>query len=452
MDYNDFLNKYIPSVDTMVAIRETEHVFSDSDKATIIWNSDLLWRERLDDIKEIANHTDNETLRTEIWERIAYEQDVLNRFIANAGGYIYSLKSHEEESEENVIGYFVSFKLAYEEGCRLDQPFRITKHRMITEISYRKNDIVASTPFYEPEAPDIKRDLNWSGHGVAYIEYDKAGNIRDCSSNEIPEEQEKRVNSWDNRRFENKYVVFPEVFHGHEKVRIIRNAFENEEIIGWISREYRSHEEYIKIATSEDSRCDYSDVQYRVDIWDDEYLVWDHMHINPIYLKRVHEKELCNSFDEESGRRVIVGHDMGAALWFQVVDVKESDKIMFDDVTRIGMEISVQESFFDEVLRPIFVEAFDAEMAINKKRFTYGLRDEGQYLTCFEERILEYNFFTYDQMRAILDRIDELVRDGAQRIERAIEGTDAIQLVTLTSHVRHIMEEYPEHNVVSVLS
>ena len=29
---------------------------------------------------------------------------------------------------------------------------------------------------------------------------------------------------------------------------------------------------------------------------------------------------------------------------------------------------------------------------------------------------------------------------------------DAIQLVTLTSHVRHIMEEYPEHNVVSVLS
>ena len=176
------------------------------------------------------------------------------------------------------------------------------------------------------------------------------------------------------------------------------------------------------------------------------------MHINPIYLKRVHEKELCNSFDEESGRRVIVGHDMGAALWLQVVDVKESDKIMFDDVTRIGMEISVQESFFDEVLRPIFVEAFDAEMAINKKRFTYGLRDEGQYLTCFEERLLEYNFFTYDQMRAILDRIDELVRDGAQRIERAIEGTDAIQLVTLTSHVRHIMEEYPEHNVVSVLS
>ena len=451
MNYNDFLNKYIPSVDTKSAIRETGHVFSDSDKATIIWNGDLTWRERLDDIKDIADHTENEILRTEIWERIAYEQDVLNRFTTNAGGYIYSLRSHEYEPEEKVIGYFSSYQLSYEEGCRLDHPFGITKHRMITETSYRKNETVASAPFYEPETPDIQRDIELSGNGIAEIEYDNSGNIRYCSSREIPEEWEERVNAWGNRRFENKYVVFPEVFREHEKVRMTGMTFKGEEIVGWISREYRSQEELIRHATAEDSMCDYSDVQYRVDIWDDEYLVWDHMHISPIYLKRVRE-ELCNSFDANSSEKVIVGHDMGAALWFQVVDVKESDRIMFDDVRGIGLEISVQESFFDEVLRSIFVEAFDAELPINKKRFTYGLRDEGQYLTCFEERILEYNFFTYDQMKGILERIDELVRDGAQRIEREIKGTDAIQLVTLTAYVRHIMEEYPEHSVISVLS
>ncbi len=451
MDYNDFLNKYIPSVDTKSAIRETGHVFSDSDRATIIWNSDLTWRERLDDIKDIADHTENVILRTEIWERVAYEQDVLNRFTTNAGGYIYSLRSHEYEPEESMIGYFDSYKLAYEEGCRLDQPFGITKHRLITETSYRKHEIVATAPLYEPEEADIKRDLGWSGNGIACIEYDKAGNIRYCSSNEMSEDQEKRVNSWNNKRFEDKFVVFPEVFHEHEKVRIIRDSCRDDEVVGWISREYGSHEDYIERATNEGSMCDYSDVQYRVDIWDEEYLVWDHIHVNPIYLKRVREEELCNSFDEESGRHVIVGHDMGAALWLQVVDIKESDRIVFDDVTGIGMEISVHESFFDEVLRPIFVGAFDAEMPLNKKRFTYGL-DTGRYLTCFEERILEHNFFTYDQMNTILERIDELVKDGAWRIEKAIDGTDAIQLVTLTAHVRHIMEEYPEYSVISVLS
>lgn len=453
MNHDDFLNKYIPSVDTKATIRETGHVFSDADKATIIWNSELSWRERLDDIKEIAEHTDDEALRTEIWERIAYEQDVLNRFSVNSDWFIYALVSHEYEPEEDLIGFFSAYKLVYEEGCRLDQPFGITKHRIITDMSYRKNDIAASAPFYEAESPDLARDLDQSGRGIATIEYDKAGNIMYCSSDEIPKDQEDRVNGWNNhnRRFEDRYVIFPEVFHEHEKVRIIQDAYMDEEITGWISREYRSHEEYIKMATADDSRCDYSDVQYRVDYWDEESLSWNHMHINPIYIKRVRE-ELCNSFDDDPGRQVVVGHDRGAAVWFQVVDVKESDRIMSDDVTDIGMEISVHESFFDEVLKPIFVDVFDADMPLNKNRFTYGLREGGQYLKRFEERILEHNFFTYDQMNEILNRIDDLVKDGAQRIERVIKGTDAIQLVTISSHIRHLMEEYPEYRIISVLS
>ena len=57
-----------------------------------------------------------------------------------------------------------------------------------------------------------------------------------------------------------------------------------------------------------------------------------------------------------------------------------------------------------------------------------------------------------DDSAGLLDRIDDLVRDGVKRIERAIDGTDAVQLATLTAHVRHIMEEYPEYSIISVLS
>ena len=234
--------------------------------------------------------------------------------------------------------------------------------------------------------------------------------------------------------------MFPEIFKEHEKVRVISHPGKEEECVGWIFNNHKDHEWFIKHATMPNSMDDYCDAHVYVEYWDEEYLEWGHMHVSPIYLERVNEKK-CNCFDYDEKHQVIIGHDSGAALWIHVADVRDSDKILTDDVTELGLEISVYESFFDDIVRPIFVDVFDPEMPLNRHRFTYGMRDEGQYLHRFEERILEYNFFTYDQVKEIIERIEDLVKDGSQRIEHAIGGTDAIQLVTLAAHLRHIMEQ-----------
>jgi len=161
-------------------------------------------------------------------------------------------------------------------------------------------------------------------------------------------------------------------------------------------------------------------------------------------------EELCNSFDED--HQAIIGHDFGNAVWIQTVEVSISDKILPKNIKEIGKEISVNKAFFDRVLKPLFVDSFDPDMIENKNRYTYAFSDEGRYLNCFEENILEYNFFTYDQMEEILDIVEACVRDGAQRIERRLGGSDAIQMVTFAAHVRRIMAENPDLRLISVLS
>ncbi len=160
--------------------------------------------------------------------------------------------------------------------------------------------------------------------------------------------------------------------------------------------------------------------------------------------------EFCNSF--EKGHYVFIGHDYGGAIWFQAVRVKESDKILCEDVEEIGKEISVYIHFFDDVLEPIFKEVFDPEMYVNKNRYTYAFSDEGRYLNCFEENILEYNFFSYDQVNEIISRIEDMIEDGLQGKEKGTEEGEVSQLKALVSYLRMIMEESPDTNLIGMLS
>ncbi len=434
MEHVDFLKRYIPSVDVRNKVRGIGHVFSDWDKAAIIWNSSEPIEDCLSSLGEIADNTTELILREQIQERIDYEHDVQKLFYENEGGFIYVLNSHEflDEHEDDIIGYFSSGKGAYDRGCKLGFSFDITKYKVVTSGS------------------ETLENEDYSKSGISHIEYNKNGKAVFNWSKEISPELREKIDSNNNKRFENKYVVFPEVFKEYEKVRVVE-AMYGKEYTGWIFNAHKNHDWFIEHATAPDSWCDYVDIDLRIDYWDKESLGWSHMHVNPIYLERVQE-EFCNSFYEDGADQVIIGHDQGAAVWFQVADVKESDRITGDDVMRCGLEISVSETFFDDILRPIFIDIFDPDMPLNRNRFTYGMREEGEYLRRFEERILEYNFFTYDQMNEALDQIDDLVRNGAQRIEGVIDGTDAIQLVTFTSHIRHIMEDYPEKNIISVMS
>lgn len=451
MGHEEFLNQYIPSADMKRVIRETEFGFSDWDKAAIIWNSEALLEEKLNAIGQIADETPDVNLKEQIQERIAYEQRVIMVFREISAGFTYMLTAHEDDDEDSMKGCFADPEMAYEEGCKLGSAFSVTKHQIIEKGVERIKSRIILSPIFAPKEADQIRELDDYADEVARIEYDEEGSILYCFSDELPKEYEIKVNSLSNKRFENRYVIFPQVFWEHEKVCVVGGGYIEGEIVGWIPREPHSYDWYIRRGSAPDSIYDYDDAMVRVDYWDDDDLAWSHLHILPIYLDHV-EEDLCNSFDETGSNQVIIGHDQGAAVWIQVAEVEESERILSDDVKDVGLEISVHAVFFDAVLRPVFLMAFDSEMLLNKNRFTYGLCDEGQYLRKFEERTLEYNFFTFDQMTAIINWIEDLVKDGAKRIENEINGTDAIQLITFTEYVRHIMEEYPEHNIISVMS
>ncbi len=55
--YEEFLDKYIPSADVRAKLIETDHQFSDWDRAAIIWNSDIPLQDKHAEIQIIADET-----------------------------------------------------------------------------------------------------------------------------------------------------------------------------------------------------------------------------------------------------------------------------------------------------------------------------------------------------------------------------------------------------------
>ncbi len=98
----------------------------------------------------------------------------------------------------------------------------------------------------------------------------------------------------------------------------------------------------------------------------------------------------CNSFSDRN--KALVGHDYGAAVWIQAVNVDITDRITNKCVHEVGMEISVESDFFMKALEEGFVKFFNPELEVNAKRYTKAFSDEGRHLTGFEKEILEPNF------------------------------------------------------------
>ena len=101
---------------------------------------------------------------------------------------------------------------------------------------------------------------------------------------ELPIDWDLKVNSLSNKRFENRFVVYPKVFGDGDVVRIVGGGADS-------GKEYRvtegktDYDEFIKKATAEDSFYDYMDSSVTV-IPVDEEDEFDHEHISPIYLEK----------------------------------------------------------------------------------------------------------------------------------------------------------------------
>ena len=151
-----------------------------------------------------------------------------------------------------------------------------------------------------------------------------------------------------------------------------------------------------------------------------------------------------NEMTENIKQNVKFGHDYGAATWIRAVKVNNSEKITDEDVEEIGSEISIDNGFFNRVLKSLFTECFDEDLPVNKNRYTYTFSSEGRYLKGFQEEILEHNFYTYKQMDNLLESISVEKKDYCK--------DDIEQLELFVSYVRQIMTECHDADYISVMS
>lgn len=100
---------------------------------------------------------------------------------------------------------------------------------------------------------------------------------------------------------------------------------------------------------------------------------------------------------------IVEGHDSSSYFWFKPVILKESGKILWDDVIELDEEFSIEETDIDCFLSYFFYKYFDENLTYNKRRYDCN----GGYISGFEWN-LTHNFYTYDGLNDMVQEIDEI--------------------------------------------
>ena len=99
--------------------------FTDSEKATIFWNSRLQLQEILIALREIMETTADETLKKQIKQRLDYENQITRYFLNQDSRYVHLLLLDDRDSLDSV---FLSLEAAMEYGKEsCDKTFKIIK-------------------------------------------------------------------------------------------------------------------------------------------------------------------------------------------------------------------------------------------------------------------------------------------------------------------------------------
>lgn len=189
--------KLIPSNQVQEYLDSIHFTFSDFEKATLIWNNNLVSKEEKKmALKEIMDLTKDEVLKKQIYERLDYEQKVYADFMDNADDkYVYSI--------ENSLGFARCKKAkdAIEYCLKLSdaelEKVTIVKHEAKDLFHVDEEDMVARADFNE------KKEL--------------------CVYSKKYDEECKKVYDW--KRFEQHYVYIPTCF---QCGTILRNVRTNE--------------------------------------------------------------------------------------------------------------------------------------------------------------------------------------------------------------------------------
>lgn len=268
----------VPSKQVSEYLDEIGHVFSDSEKATLIWNAKgCNCVEKLMALEDLANMTNDSKLSQQIKERLDFEKEMVRRFVTNQdNSYIYVVNDSDGISR----GFFREYDTARSYAKRQDEPCTIAKQKIIEGSEIPK---VVSVGHWNPNLfPDEEYEIttkDYSGNAVAEEWLDEKGNPVDMWSTEMSIEDEEVVDEYKLDRFEFKFVniPFPSGFTKGIPVKHIPTGR-----YGVIASGSEDWEEFIQRVNS-GLYVDYSDMCITVEFLTEDG-GWSHNHINPILL------------------------------------------------------------------------------------------------------------------------------------------------------------------------
>ena len=304
--------QYIPSKDMRNYLNKINFRFSDSEKATIIYNSNTCLQKIHEELMQITKTTENAVLRKQIEERLAWDLNSIKMLKMNQGGFFYALDVFDTwDNEYENEGYYTTFEMAKLTAEKFARKYIITKSKL-----YNKE--------MEPENGDINPE-------IGAIAFNAAGEL-DYFWSEAVAKKEWAANRIERKsRFEEHYIPFPHPFHRGD---IVKNLLTEE--VGIIADIPVLEEDDI----NDDNNglldhllfCkDYSDASIRI-----EFLLEDgqfrHDHVLPIYLEYANlDEQDCRRQLMESARDLMLGE--GSIELFQMYSRMQSE----DEKTKNSM-------------------------------------------------------------------------------------------------------------------
>ncbi|MBQ8316940.1 MAG: hypothetical protein IJX85_01230 [Lachnospiraceae bacterium] len=268
----------VPSIQVSEYLDKVGHTFTDSERATLIWNAVGCSRdEKLMALEDMALSTEDAKLRQQIKERLDFENEKVRRFVTNQDNdYIYVVN----DSDGISCGFFREHGTARSYAKRQDESCTIAKQKIVDGFEIPK---VESVGRWNPNLfPDKEYEIttkDYCGDAVAEEWFDEKGNLVGMWSTEMSIEEEDVVDEYKVDRFEFKFlnIPFPPYFSEGAPVKHIPTGK-----YGIIASGSENWEEFIQRVNA-GLYVDYSDMCITVEFLTDDGM-WCHNHINPIFL------------------------------------------------------------------------------------------------------------------------------------------------------------------------
>jgi hypothetical protein len=328
----DFISK-----DMQAYMSENGLAFTDSEKATLIYNSQLPLKERYDRLGKLLAATEDEKLKKQISYEIEIFDEDMSAFKKNVGGYVYAVKSYEYPDDSYTAGFFASAKLAYDYTVGKSYKFDIEKYRIngFSGVSddgamlaaegvevkkgktytnpylFKDEKDVADGDFSLPEDYEKCIDETDSmGYPVATAGYNDKGEFMHFYGSEVERsDTDELEDCFSPELFKNAFIYMPNPFERGDIVRTIADRSAH----GFISESREAVEKFHE-RVRQGLYVDYIDASMTVDFIGDDGSIC-HSHINPAFLEKFEPDKADEDYELlTAGRALLKGE--GTLDWF----------------------------------------------------------------------------------------------------------------------------------------